>query len=303
MQSIDLYKWVNEAKNGQQVAWNSLYNHFHPFLYSTALAICGNTPTAKDLVQESFMIAFLQLSKLKDPQAFPAWIKKVLVNNCYRVRQKECKIRYDDAFLLQEADLGFDKKLDELYNRHKLFDSIEQLSEEIKTTVLLRYFSKHNSYEDIAKILCVPVGTIRSRLNKAKTVLSAYWKKDMGERDVSNQSEEWNSFYSRIFQGYLGSQFLREKMLNHLDKELKIQLTSGKQLIGKSYIADSIEDDMRHGIRVEHVNVISCGEVSVIEFNNINPDEFPTHCPAGTAIVAYRDKEQMTRLHIHDSPR
>ena len=122
MQDIDLYKWVNEAKQGRQPAWNFLYNQFQPFLYAGALNICGNTPEAKDAVQETFMIAFLQLNKLKDPQALPAWIKKILTHNCYRNIQKEKRTEQQDLLLCQQSDLNFEKKLDELYNNHKLFD-------------------------------------------------------------------------------------------------------------------------------------------------------------------------------------
>src|SRR5258706_14991890 len=104
MQNIDLYKWVNEAKQGRQPAWNLLYNHFQPFLYAGALNICGNTPAAKDAVQDAFVIAFLQLNKLKDPQAFPAWIKKILQHNCYRNKQKENRFEHEDHQLLNEPD-------------------------------------------------------------------------------------------------------------------------------------------------------------------------------------------------------
>ena len=301
MLPTELHKWVNEAKRGHQTAWNFLYNYFHPFLFSKALNICGNTPAAKDAVQETFMISFLQLDKLRDPQAFPAWINKILTHNCYRHSKRENN--YDkEELLLHEQDIDFEKKLDQLYNKQRLFDSLEQLPESLKTTLLLRYFSKHNSYTDIAKILSVPVGTIRSRLNKARLALSEQWQKCSGESNTSSQSEEWNDFYFRVFQGYLANQYFREKMLNHLGNDLQIKLTSGKQVVGKDYIAKGIESDIIHGIRVAHINVISCGEVSVIEFNNINSAEFPDHCPVGTAMVAYRDKEKMTRLNLHDSP-
>ena len=303
MQDIDLHKWVNEAKQGHQTAWNYLYNYFNPYLYSKALAICGNSPEAKDSVQEAFMIAFLQLNKLKDPQAFPAWIKSILTHNCYRNIQKEKRTEQQDLLMCQQSDLNFEKKLDELYNNHKLFDSLEQLPEFLKTTVLLRYFSRHNSYEEMAAILSVPVGTIRSRLNKARIELSELWNKCNGEGFKLQQSEEWNRFYIWVFENYMAELEPRERLLNHLENKVQIRLTSGKQVIGKEYMIEGVEDDVIHGTGHDMVNVTTCGEVSVIDFNNINSLEFPDHCPGSSAVVVCRDKEKITRLHLYDSPR
>jgi|SRR5687767_13678792 len=299
MQNIDLYKWINEAKQGQQPAWSFLYTYFQPALYARALTMYGNTPAAKDAVQDVFMIAFLQLKKLRDPMAFPGWIKKILVHNCYRNIQKEKRMERSDLFL--SDDMEFERKLDELYNKHKLFDSLEALSEQLKATVLLRYFSRNNSYDDIATILCVPVGTIRSRLNKARVELSRYWKESCGEGKASAESEEWNAFYLRLFEGYTISQQLREKICSHFEKNLHIQLTSGKHIIGNTYMIKGLEDDVACGIRLKDINVISCGRISVIEFDNINSKEYPDHCPSKTALVAFREKKKLVRVHIHDA--
>ena len=303
MQDIDLHKWVNEAKQGHQTAWNFLYNYFNPYLYSKALAICGNTPEAKDSVQEAFMIAFLQLNKLKDPQAFPAWIKKILLHNFYRKIQKEKKTTHDESFLNNEADLNFEKKQEDLFNKNRLFETLEKLPDFLKITLLLRYFSRHNSYEEIAAILSVPVGTIRSRLNTARIALSECWNKSDGIENISRQSEEWNRFYIWTFEEYMTKTEPREKLANHMDNHMHLQLTSGKSLVGKHYILQGMEDDVDLGIRHDMVNAITCGKISVIEFNNINSKDFPDHCPAGNALVVQRDKEKITRLHLYDSPR
>jgi len=303
MPPAELYKWVNEAKEGQQAAWNFLYNYFQPPLYSLALKIHGNTPAAKDAVQDSFMIAFLQLDKLKDPLAFPAWIKKILTHNCYRSVQKQRNIENKDPLPEEVPDLSFDKKLDELYNKFKLFESLEQLPEILRTTVLLRYFSKYNSYDEIATILSVPVGTVRSRLNKARTILSELWNKSQGLENISRHSEIWNKFYIWAFEEYMIKNEPRKKLLDHIDNNMLLQLTSGKLLRGKQYIHIGIEDDINYGVGHDMVNSVTSGSVSVIDFNNVNSKEYPDHCPTGSAVVIYRDREKVTRMHLYDSPR
>ena len=197
--------------------------------------------------------------------------------------------------------MEFERKLDELYNKHKLFDSLEALPEHLKTTVLLRYFSKNNSYDDIAALLCVPIGTIRSRLNKARIELSRYWKESCAEGIISQESEEWNAFYLRHFEGYPISLQLREKIYNHFEKDLHIQLTSGKHIIGKTYLVKGLEADTACGVRLRDINVISCGRISVIEFENINSKEYPDHCPPKTTLVAFREKKKLIRMHLYDA--
>src|SRR5688572_12777719 len=75
---------VNAARAGEMAAWNGLYQFYYPRLLNIALQYCGNTATAKDLVQDTFITAFLKLYQLKDASVFSAWIKKILVRKCYR---------------------------------------------------------------------------------------------------------------------------------------------------------------------------------------------------------------------------
>ena len=63
-------EFVQAAKAGDMSAWNILYRQHEPWLYATALRICGTSPVAKDVVQDTFMMAYLKLPQLKDPEAF-----------------------------------------------------------------------------------------------------------------------------------------------------------------------------------------------------------------------------------------
>jgi RNA polymerase sigma-70 factor (ECF subfamily) len=81
-------QWVNDARTGDDQAWNFLHEQHYAKLYSLALGICGNTPEAKDAVQNTFITAFLKLADLRDNSAFGSWIKRILIHTCYRIKRK-----------------------------------------------------------------------------------------------------------------------------------------------------------------------------------------------------------------------
>ena len=72
-------EFIKAAMAGDVSAWNILYRQHAPWLYATALGICGNSPEAKDAVQDTLIQAYLKLQQLKNPNAFTAWLKKMLL--------------------------------------------------------------------------------------------------------------------------------------------------------------------------------------------------------------------------------
>jgi len=69
-------KLVKAAKAGEEAAWNALYQQYYPGLYAMALHLCADIASARDVVQDSFISAFLKLPQLKDYSVFGSWIKK-----------------------------------------------------------------------------------------------------------------------------------------------------------------------------------------------------------------------------------
>ena len=61
----DTNRLIKDALAGERAAWSTLYHQHYPFVYATALAICGNTSVAREAVQETFITAFLKLYQLK----------------------------------------------------------------------------------------------------------------------------------------------------------------------------------------------------------------------------------------------
>ena len=82
-------KHIKAAQAGDNLAWNKLYKQHYPWVYATALRICGNSPDTKDIVQEAFITAYLKLHQLKDATAFAGWLKTILIRLCQQYKKRQ----------------------------------------------------------------------------------------------------------------------------------------------------------------------------------------------------------------------
>lgn len=161
-------------------------------LYGTALRLTRNPTDAEDLVSEAVTKAWANFGHLTDRQAFPKWLFRILTNTYISDRRRarhntgETIIDADgeEAFSLfeklhQPFLLWWSNPEQELINtllREDLEDALDRLAEEYRTVVVLVEINGH-SYVEAAEILGVPVGTVRSRLSRARSALQrALWK-------------------------------------------------------------------------------------------------------------------------------
>jgi RNA polymerase sigma factor (sigma-70 family) len=283
---------VKAARAGEMAAWNDLYQAYYPRLLNIALYYCGNTATAKDLVQDTFITAFLKLHQLKEASLFGAWIKKILTRKYYRVTVNESFTETDVI-----NNIAWEQQLEETETHTKLKAAMAGLPEVLKTTLLLRYFSSRRSYNEIAEILSVPVGTVRSRLNEAKAKLSAAWHQPL--KSTADQ-DTWNQFYQQTLSGLHHNAEQRRIFLQHLQQRTRVA-APGNRLIanGRSFFEGLVANDQACGSWLAPVDIISSGPVTVIEQKHFNSAEYPHHCPPSCVVIIYREKGLADRIHVH----
>jgi len=304
MKSLDdIQKLVLSAQNGEAVAWNALFRKHYPWMYATALQICGNIPAAKDAVQETLVNAYLKLQQLKDLNAFAGWLKTSLVRYCRRNKQ-EHSVSYEQYQLKktqQPWEDELNRKLDWYAQQARLYNTLARLPDILQSVLLLRYYSNFNSYEQIASILCIPVGTVRSRLNQVKQKMMEHWQDSSDDNDKDfRQVKEWNDLYTVYFDNVYTSLHYREKLIAHFDRNLHLVFTSGKVVCGRRMVEQQIEEDILYGNSFAGLQVMSSGNISVVEVNNVNPAEYPDRCPDSTIFVLQRTGNKATRLHLHN---
>jgi RNA polymerase sigma factor (sigma-70 family) len=292
---------IRRAQAGDTKAWNVIYQAHYPWLFATALRTCGNTPDARQIVQETFVQAFLKIHQLKDPAAFSAWIKMILLRYAYRLSKNHEENKIID---LNDADIWEDeiaRKLDRYGIRAKVHNSLSDLSEDLRAVALLRYFSGWKSYEQIASVLSIPIGTVRSRLHQVRNKLSIHWMTKSESGLALKQAEEWSNLYFNYFGNVHFSSTHREKLIGHMEKNLQVVFTSGKMAFGRSLIEQEIEDDLTYGNSFINLQVVSNDSISVVETHNSNSPEYPDRCPESTVLVLHRTKGKISRLHLHHS--
>ncbi len=150
-------------------------------LYNFAFHLTYNEDDANDLVQETFLKAYRFIDSYQQGTNSKAWLFKILKNafiNEYRRKSKQpSRVDYDDIVSYHDTD--DDGHVEYLDLRQELFQgmigdeitkALNELPVDFKTVILLCDIEGF-SYEEIAKIIDIPIGTVRSRLHRARNIL------------------------------------------------------------------------------------------------------------------------------------
>jgi RNA polymerase sigma-70 factor (ECF subfamily) len=168
--------------------YNDIYNDFQTeaiphqdALYNYALKIVRNSDDAQDLVQDTYYKAYKSFHQFKSGTNSKAWmfmiLKNTFINNYRKLKREPSKVDYDDIENIYEeikSDWTNDNNLDLDFYQNLLDDdlsaALEKLPSKMKEVFLLCDLEGY-SYEEIADIVKVPVGTVRSRLHRARKFL------------------------------------------------------------------------------------------------------------------------------------
>ena len=181
-------------KKGSQTDdfWQQAGRH-EGLLYRAAFQYTGNRFDAEDLVQETYLAAFRNRHQLRDPRKIKSWLFVILRNNFlkwagrrHRGSEQEYDERTDDDFIDRlEIFAARDDALRTL-ERKATAESVHQrlkaLTEPYRT-VLILYYLKEFSYQEIADMLEIPIGTVMSRLARGKQRLKKAFMQDAARAD------------------------------------------------------------------------------------------------------------------------
>jgi RNA polymerase sigma factor (sigma-70 family) len=298
---------VQAARNGDPSGLGALLQRYRPRLYAIALAMLGHGAAAQDAVQETCLIALEKLPQLRDPAAVGGWLHATLRNCCrmaLRARRGEVSVEALPGGLPDTAaDSLAGARLERLALRDWIWHALGTLPEALRVTALLRYFGSYPSYAELAAILGVPVGTVRSRLAQAKLRLADALLAEAGLADPEARRDEARreAYYREAFHD-LYERGARDAFLAHYEAELAL-VFDGLHLQGREHWAAEMDGDCDTGSRVLIDRVLASGNVTVLEARNYNPPEHAGRCPpAGTAVLFHR-AGRTHRLHLYQCER
>ncbi|GAA0085801.1 sigma-70 family RNA polymerase sigma factor [Clostridium sp. CTA-7] len=151
---------VKKAINGDKEALLRLIMSEKDNYYKLAYVYMKNKHDALDILQEMIVVLYKEIPKLKKLDSFYSWSKTILVNLCKNELSKRKRYEEVDLENISEENT-FKESEDKIY----LKSLIENLNENQKEVIRLRYYLDY-SYDEIATIMKIPLGTVKSRINK-----------------------------------------------------------------------------------------------------------------------------------------
>ncbi len=178
--------WVDEALKGNVQSFNRLVLKYQDTAYNVAYRILSDPDEAADAVQDSFIKAFKRLGQLHGG-SFKAWLLRIVTNSCYdrlRKKKRHPTVSMDAS---QEDGEPFHQwpshapSPEEMALRHEteqiIQRGISQLPPEQRTVLVLSDI-EGLSYKEIAEVTQVPIGTVRSRLARARARMRKYLQEE-----------------------------------------------------------------------------------------------------------------------------
>ena len=194
---------VTRSKNGELEAFEELVCRYERKVYSLAYRMMGNYDDANDLAQETFLRAFRAISGFRGDSSFSTWLSHIVTNLCRDELRKRYRISFES--LDQEISLGdnevkkqipsSDPGPDEIYERQELQQELQDLlttlSPEFRLALVLRDIQGF-SYQEIAEQMECSLGTVKSRINRARNflkekVLAQKEQNMLREQNLTNQ--------------------------------------------------------------------------------------------------------------------
>lgn len=171
------------ARKGDQEAFAQLVRDNERRVYTLALRMCGSPEDALDLAQETFLRAWSALPNFRGNSSFSTWLYRLTYNACVDFLRKNSLRREVSLPLTQEAPDVPDhtgdphQALERKERRQALERGLAQLPEHYRSVLVLRELSGL-SYQEIGDVLKLDLGTVRSRLARARGELRKILRKD-----------------------------------------------------------------------------------------------------------------------------
>lgn len=164
---------VREARAGSREAFDALVRRHERRVFNLARALTASDSEAEDLAQETFLRAYQGLRRFRGDSAFATWLHRIAINTinshlarrCLRIEDPEPRQERDDG---REAEPASGMSLeDDLARRDAIDRALATLPPELRATLVLRDVEGFG-YAEIATMLGVPLGTVESRLFRAR---------------------------------------------------------------------------------------------------------------------------------------
>ncbi|MEW6065060.1 MAG: sigma-70 family RNA polymerase sigma factor [Bacillota bacterium] len=180
---------VERSKKGDRDAFEHLVQLYENKVYTIAYRLMGNHADAADLAQESFIKIYQALPNFRGDSSFSTWIYHITVNVCrdeLRKKQRRPTVSLDEptgdgnnsTYEIRSTTPGPEEMLDRSETQAMIQQCLDNLSDDYRTILVMREIQEL-AYEEIAEILGCSLGTVKSRLSRARQALKEKISKQM----------------------------------------------------------------------------------------------------------------------------
>ncbi len=192
MKSNELWL-IEESRQGNVDAFEELIKDYKKVAYNIALRVLRNVEDAEDASQEALIKVFKNIQNFNMQSTFKVWMYRIVVNTCIDIKRKK---NINAISIDENIDLGGngqiqreiaddsnnpDSLVERNFNKKLINDAVNKLDDDYKTIIILRDIQGF-SYNEISEILTCNLGTVKSRLNRARKSL-----KDILENELKIQ--------------------------------------------------------------------------------------------------------------------
>ena len=174
--SADDQRLITECREGNTAAFGELVSRYQDRLFNTVVRLVDNAEDARDVVQEAFLHAYQSLHSFKGDSLFFTWLYRIAVNTAISMKRKQRRVLRiqpggDEKNALDPLDPAESSRpghaIELAEEERKVHEALGKLSAEHRAVLVMKDM-EGMKYEEMAEILNVPVGTIRSRLHRAR---------------------------------------------------------------------------------------------------------------------------------------
>lgn len=157
-----------------------LVNTYSRRIFNMAFQFSGSYEESEDMTQDIFFKLYNSLKKFDFKKNFTAWLltiaKNYLIDEYRRTRwEKKSRDNFDEHYLASEAQENPEEDVLKKESRRIIWEGLNALSSEIRMAIILRDI-QGKSYEEIAEIMSLPEGTVKSRINRGRLQLARFLK-------------------------------------------------------------------------------------------------------------------------------
>jgi len=185
---------IRRFLSGDTDAFTTLVDRHRRRVYNVCLRLLGNAEDAADAAQDTFVSVLTKLDRFRGDAAFTTWLHRIAVNACYDVtrsrrRQPMLRLAGDGSDQVDGSGPAVPDPADELAGTRDVLAALREIPEEFRVAVVLADI-QDLPYDEIVKILDVPIGTVKSRVHRGRVALARAMGVERREPDATSRASQ-----------------------------------------------------------------------------------------------------------------